>query len=164
VAAVEVTRASPDPATLVEPDAQAHATETGGIADIFKNGKLSDSELFRNSEPEPEPIQADEDTESAKREAPTPDNLYQFPVKSKRGRPRKTGDDYRVSVEQVSKHTYAVRLRWKRADGVEDGIVVNRLRDDIVKEIQRSKKHYEQFKAQTIASWKSRAVRQSHGA
>src|SRR5262245_19714693 len=93
-----------------------------------------------------------------------PDNLYKFPVKSKRGRPRKSGDDYRVSVEQVSKHTYAVRIRWKRADGSEDGVVVNRMRADIVKEIQRSKKRYEQFKAQTIASWKSRAVRQSDGA
>jgi len=108
--------------------------------------------------------QADEDTDGARLEAPPPDNLYQFPAPSKRGRPRKSGDDYRVSVEQVSKHTYAVRLRWKRADGVEDGVVVNRLRDDIVREIKRSKKRYEQFKAQTIASWKSRAVRQSHGA
>ena len=38
-----------------------------------------------------------------------------------------------MSVEQVSKRTYAVRLRWMRADGVKDGVVMNRFRDDIVK-------------------------------
>jgi len=87
------------------------------------------------------------------------DNVVAFPVKSKRGRPKKSGDDPRVSVEQVSKHTYAVRIRWMRADGVEDGVVVNRLRDDILKEIKRRKKRYEQFKAQTLSSWKPRTVR-----
>lgn len=70
-----------------------------------------------------------------------PDNLVIFPTPAKapaRGRPRKTGDTYRVSVEQVSKHTYAVRIRWKREDGSDDpGVVVNRLTDKIVKEIQR---------------------------
>jgi len=106
----------------------------------------------RKPEPEPEP------------EPQVADNVVAFPSKSRRGRPRKSGDDYRVSVEQVSKHTYAVRLRWTRTDGSEDGMVVNRLRDDIVKEIKRSKKRYEQFKTQTIANWKSRTVRQSHGA
>jgi hypothetical protein len=115
--------------------------------------------------PEPAPVKLPEpQPEPESDQLPIADNVVAFPAKSKRGRPRKTGDDYRVSVEQVSKHTYAVRLRWKRADGTEDGVVVNRLRADIVKEIQRSKKRYEQFKAQTIASWKSRAVRQSHGA
>jgi len=89
------------------------------------------------------------------------DNVVAFPVKSKRGRPKKSGDDPRVSVEQVSKHTYAVRIRWMRADGVEDGVVVNRLRDDIVKEIKRSKKRYEQFKVQTLSSWKPGTVRTS---
>ena len=64
----------------------------------------------------------------------SPNNLVKFPVKSKRGRPRKTGADYRVSVEQVSKRTCAVRLRWMRADGVKDGVLVNRLHDDIVGE------------------------------
>jgi len=49
-----------------------------------------------------------------------------------------------------------------RKDGVEDGVVVNRLRDDIVKEIKRSKKRYEQFKAQTLSSWKPGAVRTGH--
>ena len=92
-----------------------------------------------------------------------PDNLVMFPAPAKasaRGRPRKTGDTYRVSVEQVSKHTYAVRIRWKREDGSDDpGVVVNRLTDKIVKEIQRSKKRYEQFKAQTLFSWKSGAIR-----
>jgi hypothetical protein len=92
-----------------------------------------------------------------------PDNLVIFPAPVKasaRGRPRKTGDTYRVSVEQVSKHTYAVRIRWKREDGSDDpGVVVNRLTDKIVKEIQRSKKRYEQFKAQTLISWKSGAIR-----
>jgi hypothetical protein len=51
-----------------------------------------------------------------------------------------------------------------RADGVEDGLVVNRLRDDIVKEIKRSKKRYEQFKAQTLGSWKPGTVRTGHEA
>ena len=92
-----------------------------------------------------------------------PDNLVIFPTPVKtsaRGRPRKTGDTYRVSVEQVSKHTYAVRIRWKREDGSDDpGVVVNRLTDKIVKEIQRSKKRYEQFKTQTLISWKSGAIR-----
>jgi CRISPR/Cas system-associated exonuclease Cas4 (RecB family) len=88
-----------------------------------------------------------------------------FPSRSKRGRkPKDAADSYRVSVEQVSKNTYAVRIRWKRPDRSEDGIVVNRLRGDIVKEIKRSKKRYDQFKTQTIASWNSRAVRQSDGA
>jgi hypothetical protein len=86
-----------------------------------------------------------------------------FQPKPKRGRPKKTGDTYRVSVEKVSLNTYAVRIRWKREDGTDDpGVVVNRLTDDIVKEIKRSKKRYEQFKAQTLISWKSGAIRQGN--
>jgi hypothetical protein len=50
-----------------------------------------------------------------------------------------------------------------RAEGVKDGVVVNRLGGDIVKETKRSKKRYERFEAQTIASWKSRTVRHSDG-
>jgi hypothetical protein len=122
-----------------------------------------------------EPLTTEENTETSGQSAPDfgisgeaeesgagADNLVRFPAAekgAKRGRPKKTGDEPRVSVEQVSKHTFAVRLRWMREDGVEDGVVVNRLRDDVVKEIKRSKKRYEQFKAQTIASWKSRAIR-----
>jgi hypothetical protein len=80
-----------------------------------------------------------------------------------RGRKRKNlNDTYRVSVEKVSKNTYAVRIRWKREDGSDDpGVVVNRLTDSVAKEIKRSKKRYEQFKKQTIENWKSGTIRQS---
>src|SRR5262249_54686478 len=92
-------------------------------------------------------------------------NLVTFPSKSKRGRPKiSAADSHRVSVEQVSKNTYAVRIRWKREDGSEDGVVVNRLTDSIVREIKRSKNRYEQFKEQTLISWKLRAVRKSDDA
>jgi len=88
------------------------------------------------------------------------DNLLAFPTKSKRGRPKVSpADSHRVSIEQVSKNTYAVRIRWKREDGSEDGVVVNRLTDSIVREIKRSKNRYEQFKKQTLISWKPGTVR-----
>ena len=117
--------------------------------------EVEEEEIDESGEQSPA-IRVSEDDEAE------PDNLVIFPTKTPaRGRPRKTGDTYRVSVEQVSKHTYAVRIRWKREDGSDDpGVVVNRLTDKIVKEIQRSKKRYEQFKAQTLISWKSGAVRQ----
>ena len=62
--------------------------------------------------------------------------MVKFAAKSKRGRPRKTGGEYRVSVEQVSKRTCAVRLRWMRADGVEDCAVVNRFADAALARIE----------------------------
>src|SRR5262245_31413745 len=103
-------------------------------------GQFAAQSLVRPAEPprkRPERALADDDPNKPPREVSSPNNLVKFPVKSKRGRPRKTGADYRVSVEQVSKHTYAVRLRWMRADGVKDGVVVNRFRDDIVRRVSK---------------------------
>lgn len=89
-----------------------------------------------------------------------PPNVVRFP--SRRGRPQKSSTEPRVSVEQVSKGTHVVRIRWIREDGVKDGVVVNRLKNNVVKEIKRTIKRYEQFKEATLASWKSRTVREGN--
>jgi hypothetical protein len=94
---------------------------------------------------------------------PVSENVVPFPgVKKKRGRPKKTGDNYRVDYVRASTNTWAFRIRWTEPSGDEPAVYVSRVSNKLFKMITKGKVRYAAFKKQLISGYKSGAIRQSY--
>lgn len=71
------------------------------------------------------------------------------------GRPRKDdADTMRVDYTKVSKHTWALRLRWREM-GVLRVKVLRRVTDEEFKRIKASRAGFDEFKRQLIEDHKA---------